>query len=221
MATTARPRSICAVREIGSPGLPRSSWPNLSSSRTRGPQTGQALGWAWKRRSTGSSYSLPALGAHLEARHRGRRPVVGHRAGYGEARPAVGAVGERVAVAPVRWVEDLCRGSHRRWRRRGRPGPAAGAPPGSPRSGTPALPSTASGRQATDSTTARGGASSSIARRKRSSSSGAPSDLDADPLGVVADQPREPVLAAPGRRRRAGSPRPARCRERRSRDAPG
>src|SRR5215208_612919 len=48
-----------------------------------------------------------ALGAHLEACHRGHGPVVGYRAGYGEAWPAVRAVGERVAVAPVRGVEDL------------------------------------------------------------------------------------------------------------------
>ena len=34
------------------------STPSASSSRTRGPQTGQAFGWAWKRRSAGSSYSL-------------------------------------------------------------------------------------------------------------------------------------------------------------------
>ena len=50
---------------------------------------------------------VKALGAHLEVRHGGHGPVVGHRAGYGEPRPAVRAVGERVAVAPVRGVEEL------------------------------------------------------------------------------------------------------------------
>ncbi len=48
-----------------------------------------------------------AVGAHGEAGHGGRRPVVGHVEGDGEARAAVGAVGERVAVAAVGRVEDL------------------------------------------------------------------------------------------------------------------
>jgi hypothetical protein len=48
-----------------------------------------------------------AFGAHLEAGHRGRGAVIRNRAGYGEARAAVGAVGERVAVAAIRRVEDL------------------------------------------------------------------------------------------------------------------
>jgi hypothetical protein len=45
--------------------------------------------------------------AHREARHRGRRPVVGHAGDDREARPAVGAVDERVAVAAVGGVEEL------------------------------------------------------------------------------------------------------------------
>src|SRR4028119_1015110 len=101
MATTARPRSIWAVREMGSPGLTRSSWPRRSSRRTRGPQAGQAVGWAWKRRAGAGAGGrgdagaagragvglgveaavvgvvvLPlAVGTHLEAGHRGRCPV--------------------------------------------------------------------------------------------------------------------------------------------------
>ena len=39
----------------GSPARPRP--PLASTSRARGPQSGQAFGWAWKRRSAGSSYS--------------------------------------------------------------------------------------------------------------------------------------------------------------------
>ena len=37
-------------------------WPSASHHSNRGPHSGHALGWAWKRRSPGSSYS---------ARHRG------------------------------------------------------------------------------------------------------------------------------------------------------
>ena len=44
---------------------------------SRGPQPGQAMGWAWKRRSAGSSYSARQSVAHREARHRGERAVVG------------------------------------------------------------------------------------------------------------------------------------------------
>ena len=44
---------------------------------------------------------LGALGAHREVAHRGHRPVVGDVADDGEARAAVRAVDERVAVAAV------------------------------------------------------------------------------------------------------------------------
>ena len=72
-----------------------------AGSRARGPQAGQAFGWAWKRRSRGSSYSARHSRAHREAGHRGQRPVVGHAAHDREPRPAVRAVDERVAVAAV------------------------------------------------------------------------------------------------------------------------
>jgi hypothetical protein len=49
----------------------------------------------------------PAARAHLEARHRRQRPVVGNAAHDREARAAVGAVDERVAVAAVGRVEQL------------------------------------------------------------------------------------------------------------------
>src|SRR5919199_846599 len=58
-----------------------------------------AVGW-------GVVISL-AVGAHLEVCHRGHGPVVGHRAGYGEPRAAVGAVGERIPVAPVCRIEEF------------------------------------------------------------------------------------------------------------------
>ena len=37
-------------------------------AKARGPQTGQALGWAWKRRSAGSPYSWPHSGHMAKAR---------------------------------------------------------------------------------------------------------------------------------------------------------
>ena len=48
-----------------------------------------------------------ATRAHLEGLHRSCRTVVGQRVDDGEARPAVRAVDERVAVAPVVGVEQL------------------------------------------------------------------------------------------------------------------
>ena len=48
-----------------------------------------------------------AVLAEPEAGHRRVRPVVGHRADDREARAALGAVHERVAVAPVGRVEQL------------------------------------------------------------------------------------------------------------------
>ena len=45
--------------------------------------------------------------AHFEARHRGLRAVVGDAARDGEARSAVGAVEERIAVAAVGGIEQL------------------------------------------------------------------------------------------------------------------
>ena len=49
----------------------------------------------------------PACRAHREARHRRQGAVVRDPADDAEARPAVGAVGERVAVAPVGRVPQL------------------------------------------------------------------------------------------------------------------
>jgi hypothetical protein len=70
--------------------------------------TGRAGVWLGVKAAVGGIVVLtPALRAHLEAGHRGRVPVVRNRAGYGEAGTTVGAVGERVAVAAIPWVEDL------------------------------------------------------------------------------------------------------------------
>jgi hypothetical protein len=43
--------------------------PERSDSQTLGPQTGQALGWAWKRRLAGSSYS------RLQSGQSGKQPM--------------------------------------------------------------------------------------------------------------------------------------------------
>ena len=64
---------------------------------SRGPHTGQAFGWAWKRRSDTVVVLALARRTHLKRRHRRRRPVVGRRVDDREARPAVRAVRERVA----------------------------------------------------------------------------------------------------------------------------
>ena len=49
-----------------------------------------------------------AAGAHGKGGHGRERAVVGEVVDDGEARAAVGAVDEGVAVAPVLWVEQLC-----------------------------------------------------------------------------------------------------------------
>ena len=78
-----------------------------SHSSSCGPHAGQAFGCAWKRRSRGSSYSRLARRAHREAAP--SSCAAGRTAGLDdrEARAAVRAVGERVAVAAVGRVEDL------------------------------------------------------------------------------------------------------------------
>ncbi len=73
----------------------------------RGPHSGQAFGWAWKRRSRGSSYSAWQAGHIVNAGHRRPRAVVRDAGDDREARAAVGAVDERVAVAAVGGVEQL------------------------------------------------------------------------------------------------------------------
>ena len=60
-------------------GVARSAEPLLpapSRAAARGPQSAQAFGWAWNRRSAGRR-TRPAGVAHLESGHRRPRPVVG------------------------------------------------------------------------------------------------------------------------------------------------
>ena len=57
-ATIAPSRSAAAAAAMGSrPDRPATTVPSRETSVTRGPHAGQALGWAWKRRSRGFSYS--------------------------------------------------------------------------------------------------------------------------------------------------------------------
>ena len=78
-----------------------------SSSHRRGPQSAQATGWAWKRRSAGSWYSAAQASHRANPRMVVLRPVVGEAQRDGEARAAVGAVGERIARPAVGGVEQL------------------------------------------------------------------------------------------------------------------
>ena len=136
-----------------------------------------------------------AFGAHLEAGHRGRGPVVRNRAGYGEAGTTVGAVGERVAVAAVRGVEDLPQalfagGDIRRYER-----PPPDALPALLDPETP-LAQRCERTPGTASTTASGGASSSIPRRKRSSLSASPSTSTWTPSASLRTSPASPCRRA-------------------------
>src|ERR1017187_7971764 len=91
-----------------------------SHSSTQGPQSGQAFGWAWNRRSPGSWYSRSQAGhwrnsdmvvwgrvfafagwALAKLGHGGVGPVVRNLLDDGVARSAVGAIGEGVPIAAV------------------------------------------------------------------------------------------------------------------------
>ena len=81
--------------------------PSGSSSQTFGPQTGQAFGWAWKRRLEGIAILGEAVRAHLERRHARRGAVIRNRPKNRKSRTAMGAIRERIAIAPVRRVADV------------------------------------------------------------------------------------------------------------------
>ena len=63
-------------------------------------------------------------GAHRETGSWWCWPVVGQRLDDAEARAAVGAVGERIAVTAVGGIEDFAPGSRGRWRCRAAPAPS-------------------------------------------------------------------------------------------------
>ena len=97
-----RPRATASRRR-----RPRPARRRATSSVTDGPQHRAGVGLGVEA-AVGRVLVLGAAGgAHGKAGHRGQRPVVGDAAHDREARPAVGAVDERVAVAAVGGVEQL------------------------------------------------------------------------------------------------------------------
>src|SRR6476659_5906745 len=81
MATISPATRARAAQRNGS--VPSSNSPSAESAWSRGPHSGQALGWAWNRRSAGSSYS---------ARHRahiGKAAMVVAGRSYGTSRTIV------------------------------------------------------------------------------------------------------------------------------------
>ena len=117
---------------------PRRLRPVRVDEPRRGPQSGHAFGWAWKRRSAGSSYSA------WQRSHIAKPAIVvsgrsyGHAAHDREARAAVRAVDERVAVAAVGGVEQLAQ-ARLAGRRVGRDERVGGAPPRARRDREPGL----------------------------------------------------------------------------------
>ena len=109
----AAPAAACAQ----APSSPRgqSRRPSRSSSCSVGPQRGQAIGWAWNRRSAGLSYSARQSGHIAKRGHRGPRPVVGQLLDDRPPRPAVRAIGERIAVAPLAADRGSRPGTRRTW----------------------------------------------------------------------------------------------------------
>ena len=76
---SARPAASTASRARSSANDP----PPAYASRTRGPQSGQAFGWAWKRLSAGSSYSARQAG------HMSKPAIVVCGRSYGTSRTIV------------------------------------------------------------------------------------------------------------------------------------
>ncbi len=184
-------------RSIGSDSLRPAGGTARSARRGSGGRAGSS----YSRRHSAQS-GKPAIVV--------LRPVVRDAGDDREARPALRAVDERVAVAAIGRVEQLAQavvagrdvgGDQRRCRRARALGSIA-----KPRSPTDAERA----RRSTPSTRASGGASASSARAKRASASALALGLDHDAVSVVQHEPAEPVPRARGRRRTAGSRRPAR-----------
>ena len=124
-----------------------------------------------------------------------QRPVVGDAAHDREARAAVGAVDERVAVAAVGRVEQLGQAllAGRRCRarpaRRGSPAAALGA------IAKPRSPVGASSSSADASTAASGGASAARRARKPLDGAASPSTSSSTPRSSLQHEARQPELA--------------------------
>ena len=82
------------------------SWPIFLRSR-RSSRYGRGPGWLGKTAVPRVLVFTTAGRTHLEARHRGQRPVVRQVANDREPRAAVCAVGEGVAESPVGGIEHL------------------------------------------------------------------------------------------------------------------
>ena len=168
--------------------------PPRSGIDSRGPQAGQAIGSAWKRRSSGILVLAPAVGAHRERRHRRVRPVVGDGAHDREARPALRAVRERVAVAAVGRVEQLAQavvaGGHVGRHERGRADRHARVD-----REMPSRRRARAARRRRSSTRASAGASARSAAAKASSAAGSPSASISTPSPSFRTKPASPCRA--------------------------
>ena len=107
-ATIAPARSSAARLRDGVPARLRGGRRATAAPAARRPGTRSAGRGSAGRRVV---VLAPARGAHRERGHRRQRPVVGDAAHDREARAAVRAVDERVAVAPVAGVEAARPGS--------------------------------------------------------------------------------------------------------------
>ena len=163
--------------------------------RRRGPQSGQALGWAWKRRSVGSSYSAWHAAHITKSGHRRGRPVVGHRAHDRVAGTAVGAVRERVAVTTVAGVVAPRPGTPRRWRCRCSPAPLARPPASLSHDGEALVPLDRDRLRSSPLTTsASGGGSSTRSRASSRTAGSSPSTSISTPALSFCTQPAQAEL---------------------------
>ncbi len=99
------------AQALGRPGqgpVPfRKDAPEPVPERELRPAGGTGVGLGVKSPVEGIGILAPAFRAHREGAHRGVRAVVGQRPDDAEARAAMGAVGEGIAVAPVGRIEDF------------------------------------------------------------------------------------------------------------------
>ena len=115
-----RPSRSAAAKSASGSSRRDAARPSASRSRRRGPQAGQAVGWAWKRRSAGSSYSA-------RQRRTWRTPAIVVRArSYGapvmivSRGPQLVQLRNGIAETGGRPGRTAPPGSPRRWRRRAR-----------------------------------------------------------------------------------------------------
>ena len=160
----------------------------------RGPQSPAGVGLRVEA-AVGRIVVLGLAGrAHFEARHRGLRAVVGNAARDGEARAAVGAVEEGIAVAAIVGIEQFAQAIGAGGGVGGNAGRDAGRGPRWRRCGSRFRRLGASSRTATESMRERGGASARRRRRKDSMRCGRPFDFDGHAARIVADEAGQSLL---------------------------